>query len=166
MNSKLMIVIIALFSVVIIGGSYFMLVAGAKPDPDITSYSASDKQKPKAEAKIIFEDMGVMKVSEDKSADFELKNVGTKPLQLSRVTSSCNCTFAQIILNGKESDLYGMHAPSNYAGEILPGKSAKIRVIYRPSIMPVYGVVGREVYVETNDPNNPKLVFKIQANVK
>lgn len=161
-----MIFIIVVFSVLTIGGSYLLLVSDQKPSPDLITYSASDKERPKAEAKLIFDDLGSMKVSEDKSADFTIKNIGTKPLQLSRITSSCNCTFAQVIINGNESDLYGMHSPSNYAGEILPGKEAKVRVIYRPSIMPVYGIVSREVYVETNDPQNPKLVFKVQANVK
>jgi len=32
--------------------------------------------------------------------------------------------------------------------------------------MPVYGIIEREVYVSTNDPENPKLVFKVKATVK
>jgi len=58
-----------------------------------------------------------------------------------------------------------MHNVSDFAGEVPPGKEVIIKATYRPSIMPVYGVVGREVYVNTNDPENPKLVFKVKANV-
>lgn len=161
-----MIGIVIVFSVFTIVGSYFILVSGQKPATKLITYSSEDKIKPRAVVKSTFADLGTMKVSEDKSADFIITNNGQKALQLSEITSSCNCTFAQVTIDGKESDLYGMHAPSNFAGEILPGKNANIRVIYRPSIMPVYGVVGREVYVGTNDPDNPRLVFKIKANVK
>ena len=59
-----------------------------------------------------------------------------------------------------------MHAKSDDVIEIAPGKQALVRVIYVPSIMPVYGSVEREVYLNTNDPNSPKLTFKVIANVK
>jgi hypothetical protein len=118
------------------------------------------------EAKITFFDLGTMKVSEDKIANFKIKNIGQKSLQLSNISSSCNCTFGQVVMNGKESELFGMHNVSDFAGEILPGKEAIIKVTYRPSIMPVYGAIEREVYVNTNDPENPKLTFKVKAIIK
>lgn len=163
--SKGIIIGIVIFSIVVIGGSYFLLAGSQKPQVQIASYSLTDKERPKAEVKTTFSDLGKMKVSEDKSANFKIKNIGQKPLQLSNITSSCNCTFGQVVINGKESELYGMHAPSDFAGEILPGKEAIIKVTYRPSIMPVYGPVEREVYVNTNDPDNQKLIFKVKATV-
>ena len=166
MNSKILTIGLIIFSLVVIISSYFFLVGGQKPAPAIISYSVSDKERPKVEAKTTFSDLKTMKVSEDKSANFKIKNIGKKPLQLSNISSSCNCTFGQVVINGKESEIFGMHNVSDFAGEILPGKEAIIKVTYRPSIMPVYGEVGREVYVSTNDPLNPKLVFKVKANVK
>ena len=165
-TSKSLIIGIVIFSIVIVVGSYFFLVADQKPQPAIISYSLNDKEKPKVEAKTTFSDLGKMKVSDDKSANFKIKNIGQKPLQLSNISSSCNCTFGQVIINGKESDVFGMHNVSDFAGEVLPGKEAIIKVTYRPFIMPVYGTVGREIYVSTNDPENPKLIFKVKANVK
>lgn len=165
MNSKILVIGLIIFSIAAIVGSYFLLVSG-QPQTQIVSYSSSDKERPKVEAKNTFSDLGTMKVSEDRSSDFKIKNIGQKPLQLSNVSSSCNCTFGQVVINDKESELFGMHNISDVAGEILPGKEAIIKVIYRPSIMPVYGVVAREVYVSTNDPENPKLVFKVKATVK
>jgi hypothetical protein len=164
--SKGIIAGLIIFSIVVIGGSYFLIAGGQKPSPAIASYAVSDKEKPKIEAKITFFDLGTMKVSEDRSANFKIKNIGQKPLQLSNISSSCNCTFAQVVIDGKESDLFGMHNVSDFAGEVLPGKEATIKVTYRPSIMPVYGLVEREIYVETNDPENSRLVFKVKANVK
>jgi len=165
MNSKVLIIGLIIFSLTAIVGSYFFLISGQKPQPVITSYSLNDKQRPKVEAKTTFSDLGKMKVSEDKSANFKIKNIGQKSLQLSNVSSSCNCTFGQVVINGKESELFGMHNVSDFAGEVLPGKEAIIKVTYRPSIMPVYGAVEREVYVTTNDPGNSKLVFKVKATV-
>ena len=164
--SKGLIIGIIVFSIVILSGSYYFLVVGQKPQPAIISYSLNDKEKPKVEAKTTFSDLGIMKVSNDKSANFKIKNIGQKPLQLSNISSSCNCAFGQVIINGKESDLFGMSNVSDFAGEVLPGKEAIIKVTYRPFIMPVYGAVGREIYVSTNDPENPKLIFKVKANVK
>ena len=166
MNSKILIIGLIAFSLVAIVGSYFFLAGGQKPQPQIASYSVSDKERPRVKAKTTSFDLGKMKVSEDKSANFKIKNIGQKSLQLSNVSSSCNCTFGQVVIDGKESDVFGMHNVSDFAGEILPGKEAIIKVTYRPSIMPVYGVVEREVYVTTNDPDNQKLVFKVKANVK
>lgn len=124
------------------------------------------KKNRRSKQKTTFSDLGKMKVPDDKSANFKIKNIGQKPLQLSNISSSCNCTFGQVIINGKESDVFGMHNVSDFAGEVLPGKEAIIKVTYRPFIMPVYGTVGREIYVSTNDPENPKLIFKVKANVK
>ena len=163
--SKGIIIGIVIFSIVVIGGSYFLLTGSQKPQVQISSYSVSDKERPKVEAKTTFSDLGKMKVSDDKSANFKIKNIGQKPLQLSNISSSCNCTFGQVVIDGKESDVFGMHNVSDFAGEILPGKEAIIKVTYRPSIMPVYGPVEREVYVSTNDPDNQKLVFKVKATV-
>ncbi|MBI4225800.1 DUF1573 domain-containing protein [Candidatus Roizmanbacteria bacterium] len=166
--SKSFIFGIIIFSLVVIGGSYF-LVAGGKQNTSVVtsiSYKATDKEKPKAETKELFKDMGKMKVSEQKSEDFFVKNVGVKPLQLSQISSSCGCTVAQVIIDGKESEEFGMHSQSDYIAEIAAQKEAKIRVTYRPYVMPVYGAVDREVYVTTNDPENPRLVFKINAYVK
>ncbi|MEK7495330.1 MAG: DUF1573 domain-containing protein [Patescibacteria group bacterium] len=165
MNSKILIAGLILFSLVVIIGSYFFLVSGQKPQVPIITYSLSDKEKPKVEVKTTFFDLGTMKVSDDKSANFKIKNIGQKSLQLSNINSSCNCTFGQIVINGKESEVFGMHNVSDFAGEVLPGKEAIIKVTYRPSIMPVYGAIEREVYVSINDPENPKLVFKVKANV-
>lgn len=165
MNSKILIIGIVIFSIVVIGGSYFLLAGGQKPQSSITSYSVSDKERPKVEVKTTLFDLGKMKVSDEKSASFKIKNTGQKPLQLSNVSSDCGCTFGQVVIDDKESELFGMHNTSDFAGEILPGKSGTIKVIYRPFIMPVYGQIERSVSVSTNDPKNPKLVFKVKATV-
>lgn len=111
-------------------------------------------------------DFGEIIVSDVKEKDFILRNTGTKPLQILNINSSCNCTTGKIIYNGSETKEYGMHAQSGYLLAIAPNTEAKVRIIYRPSLMPVFGAVEREVYVTTNDPQREKLVFAIKAYVR
>lgn len=164
--NKILIILGIVLTVGVLIGAYFLFNSGSNASTtSIVSYEITDKEKPKVEAKETFKDLGKMKVSDEKSAVFTFKNIGNKPLQLTKITSSCNCTFGQVIIDNKESELFGMHNVSGFAGEILPSKEAKIKVIYRPFIMPVYGVIEREVFVDTNDPDNQKLIFKVKADV-
>ena len=111
-------------------------------------------------------DIGEMKVADVKSRDFVIKNIGDQPLQITSVSSSCNCTVGQIVYQGKVSREYGMHAPGGFINQIAVGDTAIVRVIYKPYIMPVYGPVTRDVYVGTNDPDNPRLTFTVKVIVK
>lgn len=121
---------------------------------------------PKAEVVQNFFDLGVIKLSDVTKQDYILKNTGSAPLQILKITSNCGCTAGQIIYQNKTSEEYSMGWPGSDVAEINPGDTATIRLIYRPATMPVYGLVGREVYVTTNDLSNSKLVFGIKAIVK
>lgn len=147
-------------------GIYYLVQRDNSTQVLFTSYKLEDKEKPKVEVKQTSQDLGQMKVSDEKSKDFIMKNIGSRNLILSNISSSCGCTVGQVIYQGEKSPEFGMHSKSAFAKEILPGKEAAIRVIYRPYVMPVYGLVEREVYVETNDPQNSKLTFKVTAMVR
>lgn len=111
-------------------------------------------------------DLGEMKVKDVGTKDFVIKNVGTNPLQITSLSSSCNCTVGQIVYKGQTSKEYGMHAPGGFINQISIGDTAIVRVIYKPYIMPVYGPISRDVYVGTNDPQNPRLTFTVKTVVK
>ena len=160
------IILITILCFLFIGGAYFLVAGGNKPEVKIIAYSASDKEKPVLEVKETLIDMGKMKVSDEKEAIFIIKNIGTKPLQLYNITSSCSCTFGQLIYDDKTSKEFGMHSVSDYLSDIAPNTEAKVKVIYRPSIMPVYGPVERELYISTNDPNKTKLVLQVKTIVQ
>lgn len=132
----------------------------------IASYSASDKDRPKVTVSGTFFDLGKMKVKDEKSADFTIENTGNKPLQLSKIQASCDCTFGQVTINGVKSPEFTMHSTNPWVGTIDPGKKATLSVIYRPYIMPVSGVVTRDVYVQTNDPEKSQLTFTVKAFVE
>lgn len=165
MSNKAIIVSLLLFIVAIVGISV-ILTAEQKTLPPKAAYSAVDSARPVAETPDSIFDFGEIKVSETKEKEFVLKNTGTKPLQILNINSSCGCTAGKIIYNNSETKEYGMHSQSGYLTNILPGTEAKVRLIYRPFQMPVYGTVEREVYVTTNDPQREKLVFAIKAYVK
>lgn len=165
MSTRSIVVSVAIFLVAIIGVS-FLLTAWQKPPPASITYTASSSERPVAENPGSLFDFGEIKVSDTKEKEFILKNTGNKPLQILNINSSCGCTAGKVIYNGSETKEFGMHAQSGYLMDIAPGTEAKIRVIYRPFQMPVYGTVEREVYVTTNDPQKEKLVFGVKAYVR
>ena len=165
MSPKTIIIWMLVFIASVVGIA-FLLTAGQTPAPATATFSTQDTEKPKAETSNTSRNLGEIKVSDVKVEDYALKNVGTKPLQILNVNSSCGCTAGQIIYQGKTSKEFSMHTQSGFVTEIAPGDTATIRLTYRPASMPVYGLVEREVYVETNDPANSKLIFSITAKVK
>ena len=120
----------------------------------------------KVEALETVADLGEMKVADVKSRDFTIKNIGSNTLQITSISSSCNCVSGQIVYKDQVSKEYGMHAPGGFVNQIAVGDTAIVRVIYKPYIMPVYGPVTRDVYVGTNDPANPRLTFTVKTVVK
>ena len=158
-----------IYSILIAGvlliGLYFIYTSTNKSKVSVASYNSEDKERPVVKIEKGLYDFGSIKVSDKKSNDFIIENVGSKPLQLSNITTSCGCTFAKVIYEGKESPEFDMHSKSTYIAEIEPNKTAIIRVTYKPYVMPVYGFVEREAYIKTNDPLMQDIVFKVTANV-
>lgn len=133
---------------------------------DIISYSVNDIDRPKVTVSQNFSDLGLMNVKDEKSASFTIENTGSKPLTLYKISSSCDCTFGQITIDGNKSPEFGMHSKGSWTGTLDPGKTALVSVIYRPSIMPVKGIVTRDVFLQTNDPQHSQLTFSIKAVVE
>jgi len=154
-----------LFSFVFIAGAYFVLSSGNKPPISIPKYVSQDKDKPIIEAKETIYDMGTIKVSDIKEKEFVIKNIGIRPLLLSKISSSCGCTTAQIIYKGAVSKEFSMHGQSDYVIQIEPQTTALVKIVYKPFTMPVYGAVTRQVFMNTNDPDLPRLEFNIKAFV-
>lgn len=165
MSIKAIILAVSGFAVLILGMT-FLVTRGQKPTPKTESYQRESTDRPKVEVPTSYMDIGPMKVSETKDASFVLKNVGTKPLQILNINSSCNCTFGQVIYKDITTNKFGMHKQSGYVTDVAPGDSATVKVIYTPAIMPVYGFVSRDVIITTNDPENPKLIFTLKTEVK
>lgn len=165
-TDKIILGLVVLFTVAALVLIFAFSAKEQKNSSAITSYKATDSQRPKVKSESYFQDLGKIKVSQEKSAVFYLTNTGSKPLQLFNISSSCGCTVGQIEIETQKSPEFGMHSNSNWSALLEPGKEAKIHVIYRPYVMPVSGEVTRDVYLQTNDPENPKLTFTVKANVE
>ncbi len=117
------------------------------------------------------EDFGSMTNDEERTATFTLTNTAKSPLRIWGIATSCDCTFASLVIDGKETGEFNMtmHTGSdlkNWIGEVAPGKKALLKVTYRPKVMPVTGPVTRQVRFSTNDPKNPDMEVSVSATVK
>lgn len=98
---------------------------------------------------------------------FLIKNAGAGTLKLSGVSTSCMCTTAQVIIDGKGSPFFGMHQKSSWVGEVPAGKEAELKIVFDPAFHGPSGIgaMTRQIEMATNDKNNPKLEFMLKGNV-
>ncbi len=154
--------IIFFLIIVIIGGIIFAYKVNDKP---IQTYSTQNQSHPQVGLSSESVDLGEMSISDVKSADFIIKNIGNKPLQINNISTSCDCTFAQVTIGDKVSPKFMTQQNSQWTGEIQSGQEAKVTATYQPALKPVKGKVERTVYVKTNDPQKPDITLTITAIV-
>ena len=82
------------------------------------------------------------------SHDFVVTNTGDAVLKISKVSTNCGCTTAEI-------DKY----------ELSPGEEVILNVTFDPQHHMSTGHFLREAFVESNDPENPKAMVEIQMTV-
>lgn len=117
------------------------------------------------------EDFGSMKSDEERTATFTITNTSASSvLRIWNIATSCDCTFASVLINGQTTGEFNMpmHTGSdlkNWIGEIPAGKTAQLKVTYRPKVMPVTGAVTRQVTFSTNDPKNQDVEVSVSATV-
>lgn len=118
-----------------------------------------------------FEDFGDMKSDEEKTATFTIANTSASSvLRIWSVSTSCDCTFATVVIGSQETGEFNMPmhmiaSLKNWIGEVPAKQTATLRVTYRPKVMPVTGVVTRQVRFATNDPKNAEVEVSVKANV-
>jgi hypothetical protein len=92
------------------------------------------------------------------STDFELRNNGKSDLLINRLSSSCGCTSAAIVLGDElgprfTMEGHGQENPTDWEVAIKPGGVAILRVYYDPNVHGEFvGAVTRTVSVFSNDP--------------
>lgn len=81
--------------------------------------------------------------------DFIITNKGNSVLEIENIATSCGCTKGEVEKN-----------------TLLKGESTVLKVSFDPKAMgDLHGEVYREVYIQSNDKNNPETIIKIYANV-
>lgn len=95
---------------------------------------------------------------------YPIKNVGTEPLLIRKMYTSCMCTTAALVKNGKTSEAYGMpgHTPIPTINvPIDPGEEALVEVVFDPAAHGPAGVgtIERVVTLENSAGQPLELEF-------
>jgi hypothetical protein len=162
MNDNKIIFGIIAATILILGGGVF-LAQKVTSTPEVVSNSNAQAQVEQTS-----HDWGTIQLKGgDVRQTFTVANVGTEPLQLHGVQTSCMCTTAKVVINNQTSPSFGMHQKSNWVGEVSTGETAKIEVVFIPDYHGPSGVgpITRQVKVATNDPDSPEIEFLVSANV-
>ncbi len=154
------IIVIAVISGSIILASVF---SGESP---VAQYKISDPDKPQLAIDNTSFDFGAMKLSDIKTQEIQIKNIGSESLIIYDAITSCDCTFVQFVIAGVESQKFSMRRDSSWRNEIAPQETATVRLIYQPSLMPVQGPVKRQIVFKTNDPAQPLVNLSFNATVE
>ena len=170
-RSKALWIVGILVAVGLIGGGFLLFSPRTSSSSSVrTSNTPATGGTPSLQIEATDLDLGTLNVTEERVKEIALTNNGTGPLQISKVNTSCMCTFAQLVIDGKESPEFNMMmhmSPQemSWVGTIPTGQSAMLRVIYRPKLMPQPGRIDREINFETNDPTHPQMKVRFQAFV-
>lgn len=152
-----------LASLTIIIGAVFLLGTDKSPKRETLGSASMTIDKTS-------EDFGSMTNEEERTATFTITNTSDTALRIWNIATSCDCTFASMVIDGKATGEFNMpmHMAAslkNWIGEVAPGKQAILKVTYRPKVMPVTGPVTRQVTFSTNDPKNETVEVSVKANV-
>lgn len=100
------------------------------------------------------------------SHTFTVTSVGTEPLTLTAISTSCSCTSAILYANGRTSPTFGMMGnPTGWSETLSPGQTANLVVQYDPNVHPDTGPIVRDIYVRSNAASSPEVALEITANV-
>lgn len=100
---------------------------------------------------------------------FEIRNQGKNDLIIDRLETSCGCTSASIVYQGKESPKFSMPGHGieekikNWQLILPPDEKAKLKVYYDPNFHKEFkGYAIREISVFSNDPVDFKKTVQIE----
>jgi len=166
-RGKTIILLVVILAVVVGAGVGVALLRGGASNSSV----GSEEGNPTLEIETLEINLGEMNLQEERVGEIALANTGSGPLKISRVRTSCMCTSAVLVLNGRESpeinmEMHNSPAVNAWVGTLGPGERGALRIIYRPSKMPVKGPVDRLVLFETNDPAHRKVQVRMTAFVK
>ncbi len=122
-----------------------ILFAAAAFTATVVAVEGDDSQ-PKAIPTEPIKDFEIVPKGEIITYDFEIKNQGTAPLEITEVRPACGCTIV------------------DYDKVIQPGETGKIRTSVKTDNFT--GAISKSIAVFTNDPENPKLQLVVKANIK
>lgn len=158
----LIIFAVAIIAYVFVG----FLTSEKKPD---VKYSKGDENVPRIQVTPQYYDFGDVSVRKGTVvALLTVKNVGKNDLIIDYMETSCMCTEASLVVDGKEGPKFGMRMhgtnPVNWWKSIPPGGTAKLKVYYNPKVhRDLRGALTRVITIHSNDPYVPQKEVRIEA---
>ena len=127
------------------GGHDMDKLPSSPPQPEEV---AEGELAPQAEVPVVSHDFGEIPPSPPVAYVYAIQNIGTADLHLSNLVTSCGCTVAELSTS-----------------IVPPGQRADLQVIFDPGFHETVGPVTRVVWVATDDPRQPMLEVKLEADV-
>jgi hypothetical protein len=128
------------------------LTAASPPGAGLTPVSPSRSQmavveaRPQIQVAEPIHDFGKLQSGEERTHEFLIANVGTAPLEISQVRTSCGCTTTQ-----------------DWDRRIEPGATGRIPIRFDTGSFT--GTIQRTVTLVTNDPQQGQLVMQVKAQI-
>lgn len=149
------------------------LVIAAKPGPatnsptavELVRASAANKSNSRLTATQTKFSFGPISMASGKVKHrYPITNVGTEPVVISKLYTSCMCTTAALVKGGKAGEAFGMpgHTPIPTINvPIRPGEEAFVEVVFDPAAHGPAGVgpIERVVTLENNSGQPLELAF-------
>ncbi len=114
-------------------------------------------------------DFGTISMKEGKvTKSFQIKNDQADEIKLAQIYTSCMCTEAQIVIDGKEYGQFGMqgHGAMKMLNQILkPGQEAELLVTFDPNAHGPSGIGVIERTVSLQSDQGDVATVNIKANV-
>lgn len=159
-----------LYSIVLVLGGTALLIGAllwiAKPSGSTIAKTASSSPPSSLVAKEDSYDFGTISMAKGVvTRDFAVNNTATTPIRLTKLYTSCMCTRATLIHNGKKTGPFGMPGHITVPGideTIQPGETVTVEAAFDPAAHGPSGVgpIARKVFLE-NDSGGPlELNFK------
>ncbi|OFX30290.1 MAG: hypothetical protein A2Z07_01690 [Armatimonadetes bacterium RBG_16_67_12] len=100
------------------------------------------------------------------TVEMAVTNTGDGDLEISEMETTCGCTRASLIVDGKTGPWYGMRGhgdwPTGWSARLRPGQRAALRVQYDPDAHGIYrGPVDRTVFIYSNDPQQTRAAVRL-----
>lgn len=117
-------------------------------------------------------DFGTVSMKNGKvSHSFKMKNTGSSPVKITKVTTSCMCTEATIVNGASRKGPFGMPGHGGLASKINEVVKMGQEIIIEVEVDPAAhgpqgtGPAKKVVYIETDSATNPTLKLEIDINV-
>jgi len=102
------------------------------------------------------------------TVELSAANGGEADLTINEMETSCGCTRAALIVDGKEGPWFGMRGhgewPVGWSARLRPGERAVLRVQYDPDAHGIFrGPIDRIVVIHSNDPQQPQARVRLSG---